>query len=156
MMEAVDRGSMADRVPQAHNRGSPATGPPAMRRTFPNTEEPTMDRTDTAADTRRGHHDLGGLALGPIDRSEHPRTLYEMRVDAMVMLLNSPACGIFGMDAMRRAIEAYAREEYETLPYYDRWMKAVRVLLVEQGVLTDAQIDARIERLRAARAAAPA
>jgi hypothetical protein len=74
----------------------------------------------------------------------------------MLMLLTSPGCGAFKVDALRRAIETYTREEYETLPYYDRWMKAIRVLLVEQGVLTDAQIDARLERLRAARAAAGA
>ena len=115
-----------------------------------------MSQTDTAEGGHRGHHDLGGLALGPIDRSEHPRTLYEMRVDAMLMLLTSPGCGAFKVDALRRAIETYTRVEYETLPYYDRWMKAIRVLLVEQGVLTDAQIDARLERLRAARAAAGA
>ena len=36
-----------------------------------------------------GHHDLGGSPLGSVDRSEHPRTLYEMRVDAMVMLLTN-------------------------------------------------------------------
>jgi nitrile hydratase len=103
-----------------------------------------------------GHHDLGGLRLGPIDRDEHPRTLYEMRVDAMLMLLTNPACGAFKVDALRRAIENYTASEYETLPYYDRWMKAIRQLLVEQGVLTDAQIDARIALLRERRAAAGA
>lgn len=112
----------------------------------------TMNTTDGAADAVRGHHDVGGLALGPIDRSEHPRTLHEMRVDAMLMLLTSPACGAFKVDALRRAIETYTRFEYENLGYYDRWMKAIRVLLVEQGVFTDAQIDERIERLRAERA----
>ncbi|MFM1987338.1 MAG: hypothetical protein RJA99_295 [Pseudomonadota bacterium] len=100
-----------------------------------------------------GHHDLGGLRLGPIDRHEHPRTLHEMRVDAMLMLLTNPACGAFKVDALRRAIENYTATEYETLSYYDRWMKAIRQLLVEQGVLTDAQIDARVERLRATLAA---
>lgn len=112
--------------------------------------------TDTTASppATPGHHDLGGWRLGPIDRAEHPRTLYEMRVDALVMLLTNPACGAFKVDALRRAIENYASSEYESLPYYDRWLKAIRQLLVEQHVLTDAQIDARIELLRARRAAA--
>jgi hypothetical protein len=112
-----------------------------------------MSETDTGTGHHRGHHDLGGLALGPIDRDEHPRTLYEMRVDALVMLLTGPGCSAFKVDALRRAIETYTRFEYENLPYYDRWMKAIRVLLVEQGVLTDAQIDARIAALEAARTA---
>lgn len=94
-------------------------------------------------------HDLGGLAAGPIDRSEHPRTLYEMRVDAMVMLLTKPSLGVFKVDALRRAIEGYSALEYDNLHYYDRWMKAIRGLLVEQAVLSDAQIDERIAALRA-------
>src|SRR5262245_53684814 len=30
----------------------------------------------------RGYHDVGGLVLGPIDRSEHDYALWEKRVDA--------------------------------------------------------------------------
>jgi len=97
----------------------------------------------------RGVHDLGGLPLGPIDRHEHARTLYEMRVDAMLMLLTNPSCGAFKVDALRRAIEGYTRSEYEDLPYYDRWIKAIRGLLIEQGVLTDEQIEARVAAIRA-------
>ena len=100
-------------------------------------------------DPPRAIHDLGGLAGGPIDRSEHPRTLYEMRVDALVMLLTKPTLGAFKVDALRRAIENYSALEYANLRYYDRWIKAIRVLLVEQRVLSDAQIDARITQLRA-------
>lgn len=103
-----------------------------------------------------GHHDVGGRRLGPIDRSEHPRTLYEMRVDAMVILLSSPGCGAFKVDALRRAIENYTTFEYENLPYYDRWIKAIRQLLIEQQVLSHEQIDERIARLRERRAGADA
>ena len=109
-----------------------------------------MTVTDPAAghSTRR-QHDLGGLELGPIDRHEHPRTLFEMRVDAMLMLLTHPGCGAFKVDAMRRAVENYSRLDYEQLPYYHRWLKAIRQLLVEQRVLTDEAIEARLSALRA-------
>lgn len=106
----------------------------------------------TPVDSERRQHDLGGLALGTIDRHEHPRTLYEMRVDSMLMLLTNPGCGAFKVDALRRAIENYSRLDYENLPYYDRWVKAIRQLLVEQEVLTDAQIDARLQSIREHRA----
>lgn len=33
----------------------------------------------------RGVHDLGGVPAGPIDRSEHERTFFEQRVDAMMV-----------------------------------------------------------------------
>lgn len=102
-----------------------------------------MDEAD------RAMHDLGGLDLGPIDRTEHPRTLYEQRVDALVMLLTNPAIGAFKVDALRRAIEEFSRQDYEHLPYYDRWMQAISRLLVEQGVLTEQEIAARIAALEA-------
>jgi hypothetical protein len=112
-----------------------------------------MSQEPCAPDTGRAIHDLGGLALGPIDRHEHPRTLYEMRVDAMLVLLSNPARGVFKVDAMRRFVEGYSATEYENLAYYDRWLKAIRGLLVEQQVLTDDQIDARIAAIEARRAA---
>ncbi|MFM7568556.1 MAG: hypothetical protein ACKO8O_07640 [Betaproteobacteria bacterium] len=101
----------------------------------------------------RRQHDLGGLELGLIDRHEHPRTLFEMRVDAMLMLLTQPGCAAFKVDALRRAVENYSKLDYENLPYYDRWLKAIRQLLVEQSVLTDAQIEARLQVIRERRAA---
>lgn len=92
----------------------------------------------------RAIHDVGGLDLGPIPRDEHPRTLYEQRVDALLMLLISPSCGAFKVDAMRRVIEEYNAADYNGWSYYDRWMKAVALLLVEQGILAQDEIDARL------------
>jgi hypothetical protein len=104
--------------------------------------------TDAAgAGNGRAMHDLGGLDLGPIDRTEHPRTLYEQRVDALVMLLTNPSLGAFRVDALRRAIEEFSRADYEHLPYYDRWMQAVARLLVEQGVIGQHELDARLAEL---------
>jgi len=97
----------------------------------------------------RAMHDIGGLDLGPIDRSEHPRTLYELRVDAILMLLTSPGCGAFKVDALRRAIEEFSQADYDHLPYYDRWLQALTNLLVEQQVLDRAEIDARIAAIAA-------
>ncbi len=95
----------------------------------------------------RAMHDMGGLDLGAIDRSEHPRTLYELRVDAILMLLTSPACGAFKVDALRRAIEEFSQQDYDHLPYYDRWLQALTNLLVEQQVLSRSEIDARLESI---------
>ncbi len=94
-------------------------------------------------------HDVGGLDLGRIDRSEHPLTTFERRTDALMMLMIGPN-GIFRADALRRAIEAYNEADYINLSYYEKWVRALRILLVEQGVLTDVQINAKIAELRAA------
>jgi hypothetical protein len=93
----------------------------------------------------RGVHDLGGLPAGPIDLSEHESTFFDQRVDAMMRLLAHPKHGYFTVDAMRRAIEALPPEEYFGLGYYERWLRAMRTLVVERGLLTDEAIEARLQ-----------
>ena len=95
----------------------------------------------------RAVHDVGGLPGGPIDRDEHDPSHYERRVDALVMLLTGH--GAFRVDALRRMVETYAEQKYDGTPYYDRWIVAVRNLLVEQEVLTRPEIDDRIAAVRA-------
>jgi hypothetical protein len=115
-----------------------------------------MNDDPCVLDHERGVHDIGGLALGPVDRHEHARTLYEMRVDAMQRVLGNPARAVSRPDALRRVIEGFTATEYESLGYYDRWLKAIRIILVEQQVLSDAEIDARIAAIRARREAGEA
>ena len=92
----------------------------------------------------RGPHDLGGRPAGPIDLAEHERSLFEQRVDAMVKLLTHPTRGHFTVDALRRAIESLSEAEYRELGYYERWLVAIRRLVVECGLVTDAEIDERV------------
>jgi nitrile hydratase len=98
-------------------------------------------------------HDVGGLSFGPVDRAEHPLSFYEQRVDAMLMLLVGPRRGAFKVDALRRAVEDFSQSEYDGTPYYDRWVRAIRNLLVEQEVLTREEIEERIGQVSARLAA---
>lgn len=98
-----------------------------------------------------GVHDLGGRSAGPIDREEHDPTLFDLRIDAMIRLLTHPSRAVFTVDAMRRSIESHSPEEYFGLTYYEKWLHAIRRLTVEQGVISEAELAARLERLRAAR-----
>jgi nitrile hydratase subunit beta len=91
----------------------------------------------------RGVHDLGGQPAGPIERSEHERTFFDQRVDAMLRLLAEPCNGHFTVDAMRRAIESLPPDEYFGLGYYERWLRAIRTLVVERGLLTEDRGAAR-------------
>jgi hypothetical protein len=105
---------------------------------------------------RRGVHDLGGLPGGPIDREPHASTPFEERVDALMMVL-SGQLGLYKVDSLRRTIESMTQHEYRNLAYYEKWIVGIRRMLVEQGVLTDAEIDAKIAAIRdglAGRAAA--
>jgi len=94
--------------------------------------------------------DLGGLPAGPIDRSEHVLTAREKRIDAMKSLTQAKD-PLFTSDVSRRAQEELPAEQYEGLPYYDRWLVGFRRNLVERGYLTEAEIEARVAELRARR-----
>ena len=98
----------------------------------------------------RGVHDVGGLEGAPIEHGEHAVSLFEKRVDALVMLMVHPSVAAFRVDALRRAVESNSAAEYAELGYYTKWLRAVRDLLIEQGVLSGEEIAAKIALLRAA------
>jgi hypothetical protein len=100
----------------------------------------------------RAVHDVGGLDFGPIDRHEHDLALWEKRVDAMMILLYAKK-GCFKVDAMRRVIEDYGEQAYDATTYYQKWVRAMRNLLVEQEVLSKAEVEARMAAVAARHAA---
>ena len=102
----------------------------------------------------RAAHDVGGLEFGPIDRSEHDPALWEKRTDAMLILLRDNKRRVLTVDAHRRTIEDYGQQEYDRITYYEKWIRAIRNLLVEQEVLTRAEIEARMAEVRAKHAKA--
>lgn len=116
-----------------------------------NPERRTNERADAGG---RAMHDIGGLDFGPIDRHEHDLKLWEKRTDAMLMLLTGPKKGAFKIDALRRTIEDYSQQDYDTIGYYDKWIKAVRNLVVEQEILTREEVDRRVAELAKANAKA--
>ena len=97
----------------------------------------------------RAVHDVGGLDFGPIDRDEHDLAQWEKRVDAMMILLYARK-GVFKVDGMRRVIEDYGQQAYDSTTYYEKWVRALRNLMVEQEVLTAAEIEAKISEVTAA------
>ena len=101
---------------------------------------------------QRKVNDVGGLAGNTIDRHEHDPNLHEKRIDAMLMLLTSPAINAFSVDSLRRAIEENSQDEYTKKGYYEKWLQAIRKLLVEQHVLSNEEVDARMQQIRAAKA----
>lgn len=97
-----------------------------------------------------GKHDLAGKPAGAIDTKPHAATDFDRRVDATVMILGSPRTNLMIPDELRRAVESLNEEDYFGFSYYERWVHAVRILLVEKGVLTEAEIDAKVAQVRAA------
>jgi len=99
---------------------------------------------------RSGPHDIGGLAGGAIERDEHDYAHWEKEADAIRMLLADAKRGVFTTDETRRIQEQLDDATYWSLPYYERWIAAFSALLVEKGVLTEAEIAEETERLVAA------
>ena len=101
-----------------------------------------------AGGVKRRMHDLGGAREGPIDREHHTLSPFEERVDALMMVLTNQH-GLYKVDSLRRTIEDMPPKDYRNLAYYEKWLYAMRRMLVEQGVLTDAEIDAKVAALQA-------
>ncbi|MBU2531578.1 MAG: nitrile hydratase subunit beta [Alphaproteobacteria bacterium] len=98
--------------------------------------------------TDRAITDLGGLEAGPVDTHEHEPTLTERRIDAMMMLMRQKPRAFWGADENRRTIESLTPEMYENSKYYERWVWAMRALTVEKGILSEAEIEARLADVR--------
>lgn len=96
--------------------------------------------------TMMGPHDMGGNAAGPVHKDEHEASFFEKRVDAMMRLLSHPSRGIVGTDQNRRAIESLP--DYNELSYYERWIKSMKILLVEKGLLSEAEIARRMQEIQ--------
>ena len=97
-------------------------------------------------------HDRGGWPTDqPIDVSEHQLSDWERQVDAIAQILGRK--GLTRVDEFRRTIEQLPPERYEAMGYYERWAHAVERLMVEKGVLTTEELEAKVAELERARSA---
>jgi hypothetical protein len=93
-----------------------------------------------------GVHDRGGWpGAGPIDKTEREVEDWERLADAVAIVLDKKR--IKTTDQLRRAIESLGPELYEKLGYYERWIAATEILLVEKNILTREEIDAKAAEL---------
>ena len=97
----------------------------------------------------RAPHDIGGLPGGPVDTEPHAATFWEKQIDAINVLLGDKKRRIISGDERRLAIESLGEEVYRTLGYYERWTAAATRLLLQKGILSQDEIDAKIAEIRA-------
>jgi len=93
----------------------------------------------------RRHHDMGGQAAGPVERSEHDYAPWEKRVDALLRLLSHPERRLMTVDELRRGIEDLGPGAYDEMTYYERWMASIAQNLLEKGVITVDELGRRME-----------
>jgi hypothetical protein len=82
---------------------------------------------------------MGGSPAGPVERDQHEVEDWERLADAISSALG--AKGLYSTDEHRRAIESLGN--YRDLSYYERWVAATEILLVEKGILTGDEIGER-------------
>ena len=97
-----------------------------------------------------GIHDMGGMhGMGPIVHEENEPVFHhawERRAFAINM-----AAGFLGewnIDMSRYAREQMPPAEYLATSYYEHWLWGLERLLVEKGLLTQAEIERRVAELR--------
>ena len=90
-----------------------------------------------------GVHDMGGMhGFGPVEREEH-EPVFHYRWEARTFALRQ-ACGALGkwnIDMARHANERMPPERYLPASYYERWLSGLQRLLLESGLLTEAELE---------------
>jgi nitrile hydratase subunit beta len=96
----------------------------------------------------RAHHDMGGVSkylCEPVDVEPHALTDFDKEVDALAAVLRMKR--MFTVDEMRRGMEAIPEAEYHRLSYYRRWIRSITDNLLKQGVITEAELRAALDRV---------
>jgi hypothetical protein len=94
----------------------------------------------------RGPHDVGGLPEGPIDTHAHTLTFWEKQVDGLRAAVG--AKGLMTSHESRRAVEALGHDAHENMQYYERWTAALCRNMIDKGILTQDEVDARVAVIR--------
>lgn len=94
----------------------------------------------------RRWHDMGGLVAGDVPRADHDFALWEKRVDALMIICSSK--GHFTVDGLRRVLEDMPPASFEEMSYYERWIMSIAQNIVEDGVITNAELGRRITQVQ--------
>lgn len=92
-----------------------------------------------------GVHDLGGMdGFGPVDVEANEPVFHHPWERVVFGLVSAMSAQRFtNVHAFRHAIERMDPTHYLSSPYYEHWLTALATLLVEKGVATGAELEAR-------------
>ena len=97
-----------------------------------------------------GIHDMGGMdGFGPIP-IEYDEPIFHAEWEGRVYAMNGAigAWGKWNIDAGRYGIERMPPALYLQSSYYERWLEGSITLMVEKGVVTQEEFNARLADLR--------
>jgi nitrile hydratase len=97
-----------------------------------------------------GVHDMGGMhGMGPIVREEDEPVFHaEWERRAFAITMAAGFLGVWNLDMTRHAREQMPPAEYLAGTYYEHWLFGLEKQLVDAGLLTREEIEARVAALR--------
>jgi len=95
----------------------------------------------------RGYHDMGGQPAGPIERDEHQPTLFDKRVEALLILLTRR--GMLRVDENRRGLETLGADTYLNAQYSERRIQSMTNNLILKGFITIEQLTKKLAEIEA-------
>lgn len=103
-----------------------------------------------------GVHDLGGTdGMGSIERGDddsgpEPYFHEEWEAQVFALLPLTLGQGKYNLDEFRHTIEQMGPAHYLDSPYYEHWLHAMEDRLVENGVISEDELQSRLEEIKAA------
>jgi hypothetical protein len=94
----------------------------------------------------RSPQDVGGLPEGSIHASDHVLTFWEKQCDGLRAAVGAKR--LMSSHESRRAIESLGHDAMERLTYYERWTAALSRQMIDRGVLTQDEIEAKVREIR--------
>lgn len=97
-----------------------------------------------------GLHDIGGMqGLGRVPREDDEPIFHaEWEKRVFALMVSTFGGGAFNAGELRHAVnERLDQSQYLTLSYYERWIQGIETLLIEKGLVTRDELEARYAEL---------
>lgn len=101
--------------------------------------------TDTEHLVTRLPNDIGGVASGAIQRTDHELEPWEKRCHALADVLDFQK--IINTEEKRCGVEALGAEIVGKLSYYERWIVAFANILLRKRILTPSEIATKMAEI---------
>lgn len=94
--------------------------------------------------------DMGGMdGFGPIDPEPDEPVFHEdWEKRCFALFLPSAAAVGFGVDEFRHGMESLPPVHYLEATYYEHWLGAYEKIFADKGIISPAELEARVAQLR--------
>lgn len=106
--------------------------------------EPDNRNFTSARQAGRGYHDLGGLPAGPVSQQVTQARPWEKLSVVIGNALGIKGAKVLRTDETRRTREELGVELYNELGYFEKGIESTSRLLIEKGVISRDELEARM------------